>query len=172
MSYGHMVRGLVLVAGLLVVLRFGVRSGDYDIVAMIRTIHQTTTEIGDVNASILTSLGTFGQQFEQVDTVQARLATMEGLVNEQIGELERLAVQTGHQAELSLEMQRLTGKMVSPVDGLAQTAVKEAELLGVMSERTADLALSLRVITAINRTIAEKLQRAEELSALVLSSMP
>jgi len=172
LTFRHTVWGCALVAGLLAILSLTVMFGDYDIVAMMRKIHQNTTEIGDVNGSILTSLGTVGQQFEQVEAIQARLLAMESLIDQQIDELELVTAQTAHQAELSLELQRLTEKMVAPVNGLAQTATTEAELLDRTSARAAHLSLSLRAIATINRTIAEKLRRAEQLAALVLSRMP
>jgi hypothetical protein len=176
LTYRYAVWSLALAAVFLIAYRFHshvpVQVQDHNILAMTRQIYQATTQIGDVNASILTSLGTVHQQVGKVDAVQSRLETMAGLVDRQVGALERLTVQTRHQSELGAELHRLTQGMTVPVDGLVRTATYQAELVNVMSGRSNDLAVSLQAISTINRAIADKLTRAEKLAALVLSRMP
>ncbi len=147
-------------------------AGNFDIMAMLREIGTTNEEIGQVNAGILTSLGEVRRQVEGVDRVRARLGAMEGLLREQQAELEKLRLSTARQAELSGQLTELTARVTPATESMADTAATEAATLGRMRDATARLADQLASIRSSNLSVAGKLDRAEELSALVLTRMP
>lgn len=144
----------------------------WDMLGMLREIGSTNEEIGQVNAGILTSLGNVRQQVEGVDRVQARLGAMEGLLLAQQAELDKLLTTTERQGQLSRELKELTASSAQATASMAQTASTEARTLERMHSATWRLAEQLQSIRSANLSTAAKLDRAEQLSATVLTRMP
>lgn len=147
-------------------------AGRYGMAAMLSELQAANAEIGSVNASILAALSTVKRQADGVERVHERMRSLERLLGAQSAELDRLGAGTARQAELSRKLEELTAEAGASTAGLARTASLEAELVESMSRRTADMAGVLGDIGAHNRAAAEKLGRAEELSAVILSRMP
>lgn len=143
-----------------------------DLLGMLREIGRTNEEIGEVNDSILASLGDVRQEVERVTGVRERLGTMEGLLGEQQAQLDKLRATTGRQAQLSQELKELTATAGPATASMARTAAAEAGTLEGMRDATGRLAGQLQSVRTANISVAAKLDRAELLSATVLTRMP
>jgi len=144
----------------------------FDMVGMLRSIHEANGDIRAVNAGILTSLSSVERQAEATDRVYTRLGRIAELLASQQDSLARLQAATTEQATLSREVERLTAALTPGTAGMAQSAGGQAAAVTSMSETTSTMAVRLRDIGATNNATAAKLGRAEELSALILSRMP
>lgn len=172
-----LIAGAVVAAAVLVVLQsaspaLGRRAAAFDIVGMLRTIHEANGDIGAVNAGILTSLSGVERQAEATERVYGRLGRIADLLADQQASLARLSYATGEQAALSQELERLTAAVTPGTASMARSAGGQASAALGMDETTRALAKRLRAIGGINTATAAKLARAEELSATILDRMP
>ena len=145
---------------------------EYDMLGLLREIRTANDAIEEVNGAILTTMGNVQQQAGRVGHVHTRLTSLEEGLHEQQAVLERLRTLTAEQAELSRALQSLTASIRPSTAGIAATAAAEAKAIGQMQATTAGLASDMAQIGTANRSMALKLRRAEELSALVLARMP
>jgi hypothetical protein len=151
---------------------WGQRVADFDMVNILRQLQQANADIGEANAEILVALAAVQREAEGVGRVHERLLTLETGLHDQEDSLTRLLALTAEQANLSRSLRDLTGRVSPSTAGMARTAELEAVAIEGMGATTARLAGMMREIEATNRATLAKLQRAEHLSAQVLTRMP
>lgn len=144
----------------------------FDIVGMLRAIHETNGDIQTVNARILTVLSGVEQQAAATERVYGRLGRIADLLADQQASLTRLQQATAEQAALSRDLERLTATVTPSTAGMAKSAGGQASAVLGMGETTRAMAERLRDIGGTNTATAAKLAQAEELSATILGRMP
>lgn len=150
----------------------GGQARQFDLLAMLREVHDTNTAIVRANDALLESLEGVRQEAGAVTGVHGRLKELEGGLKEQrqaLGRLERL---TAEQAALSRQLQQMTAQVGVSTRSLAETASEQAAAVEGMSRSAASLSVRMGEIGSANRSTADKLRRAEQLSATVLTRMP
>jgi methyl-accepting chemotaxis protein len=145
---------------------------EYDMVTMLKDMAKTNRAIGETNQAILHTLNQVNDGSARVSLVASKLETLQTGMDQQLAVMASLQAITQEQASMSQALERLTASVVPSTASLAHSAADQAILVEQMGLTTSRMAARLAAIGGSNQASLVKLNRAEALSAVVLSRMP
>jgi hypothetical protein len=145
---------------------------EYDMVTMLKDMAKTNRSIDETNQAILQSLNQVNDGSAHVSLVASKLDTLQTGIDQQLVVMASLQAITQEQASMSLALERLTDSVRPSTASLGHSAADQATLVDQMGLTTSHMAARLAAIGGLNQAGLAKLNRAEALSAVVLSRMP
>jgi methyl-accepting chemotaxis protein len=152
--------------------RLATTAHEYDMVTMLKDMAKTNRAIGETNQAILQSLNEVNDGSARVSLVASKLNTLQTGMGQQLSVMASLQAITQEQASMSQALERLTASVEPSTASLVHSAADQATMVEQMGLTTSHMAVRLAAIGGLNQESLTKLNRAEALSAVVLSRMP